>query len=714
MFRTIQTAVQTESLDLLQSLMNDLDIELTEEEYRQLLLDAILFQKYHSLEILVNEALYNPYSSEDLEDNNLTTILQVALDRYDIEAVKILSSGAYGQLTKHEIRTLVKEVVDEISSDESNNFNEHKLKLLTFSSDEDTHKLVRECLMSSKIVDQIPSISWLFDLLRYGPCLSSDICKKAFMEMEKGDWLEAEKTLFKVNQSNNINQPVTVFYPLEESEESWTLLGYAVLKNRMILVKLLLAKGASVDSVCHIDSRQGKDLHVTPLEVAVTNNLYEISSLLLQKLATYRLHDMRNLLQTAVWNENTALLQILLESSSGIENIEEWYEESLKEVRNFEKRTLISRLFRNYIRFGTPKLNRCQEVLMVMFEGTEQEALDEIQGLEDQEIDEVIRFRSCVGRSVQERPAEQIEEGNVHRRDWTLLLYAVKMNQMEIVKKLIKRGADVNRSCAIYIDHHDDEKVRALTVAVDETNLEMCKFLMDNGACIKLTRPEPWFSRNEFKPCSVLPYAFRRQNLSIIQLLIERTDDPGDVFISFCFCVNENIESGIIAKIFSLENMNTLLHGNTLTTTDWMKLVLVCSCCENTSLAMRRCRYLLINILLGYYGFIPKELKEAVETLEERCSISEGIRNNILSQKVINWFHEKAKTFPDLKKMCRLVVRQSCRPCTESSLQTLGLPSELQRFLDHPLKDDLNSEPLSDIEKLSLDDEDDIFCLEIR
>ncbi len=90
-------------------------------------------------------------------------------------------------------------------------------------------------------------------------------------------------------------------------------------------------------------------------------------------------------------------------------------------------------------------------------------------------------------------------------RDVTVLHYAVFMNDLERVKLLIDKGADVN------IQNGDGNN--AIFYAALNSNLEMVQYLIENGADITITNK----SRKDF-----IHYAARSGNLELVQWLVNQ------------------------------------------------------------------------------------------------------------------------------------------------------------------------------------------------
>lgn len=93
--------------------------------------------------------------------------------------------------------------------------------------------------------------------------------------------------------------------------------------------------------------------------------------------------------------------------------------------------------------------------------------------------------------------------------DGTPLNHAVNRSRNEIVKYLIKRGANVN---ALYDEHYSP-----LMSAVGNNNVEMVKLLLENGANINLK--DKYGNDVLFKAVDTL-------NLDLIKLLIEAGANP--------------------------------------------------------------------------------------------------------------------------------------------------------------------------------------------
>ena len=93
-------------------------------------------------------------------------------------------------------------------------------------------------------------------------------------------------------------------------------------------------------------------------------------------------------------------------------------------------------------------------------------------------------------------------------RGVTVLHYAVFMNDLERVKLLIEKGADVNV--------RDNSDITPLIVAADNNNFELVKFFVENGAEVNV-QDEDGFT--------AVFYAALHGNLEMVQCLIEKGAD---------------------------------------------------------------------------------------------------------------------------------------------------------------------------------------------
>ncbi|OFX26034.1 MAG: hypothetical protein A2033_19520, partial [Bacteroidetes bacterium GWA2_31_9] len=160
-----------------------------------------------------------------------------------------------------------------------------------------------------------------------------------------------------------------------------------------------------------------------------------------------------------------------------------------------------------------------------------------------------------------EKQGLNVNECEINSQDktqtgWTPLYYAVSNSNIETIKYLISKGADVNLCCSA-------DKFNATLLAFSKSNLETCKLLLSKGADIMLT---------DTSQTTIISQAAINTNVEVLKLAvskykqaINKPDINGLYPISYAvyFSLIENLKillnNGAKYDIVS-NNGETLLH----------------------------------------------------------------------------------------------------------------------------------------------------------
>jgi ankyrin repeat protein len=223
-----------------------------------------------------------------------------------------------------------------------------------------------------------------------------------------------------------------------------TLLHMAIKKNNIEIVKLLLEKGADPN----IKNRAEQ----TPLEIAIFNYNIEIVKLLLEKGADPNIKNRakQTSLEIAILINNIEIVKLLLEKGAD-PNIKNRDGQTLLEIAQYKDYDII--------------------VNLLLEKGARGE----------------IKIKSPYSTEIVE---------------------AVRKQNIELVKELLDKGADVNT-----IDKDNYGKRSLLHIATDKKNKDMINLLLDRGANIDI------FDNNKE---TALHLAIGLKNIDIIYLLLKR------------------------------------------------------------------------------------------------------------------------------------------------------------------------------------------------
>ncbi|HAQ60804.1 TPA: hypothetical protein DCR49_02180 [Candidatus Delongbacteria bacterium] len=210
----------------------------------------------------------------------------------------------------------------------------------------------------------------------------------------------------------------------------------AVMEGHADIVKLLLESGSDPNSVSKIYF-EGIESEYPPLVISVFKNNFEITKLLIENKAEINYSDdFPSALLLAVLNKNITMLKFLLENGASLDSY------------NLEYRFDYNRFKNTY--WGNSLIvvaarNRDYDILNLLLS----------KGIS-------IDFR---GRSSE-----------------SALIYAVKMEDLKLVKYILDKGADANYTR----EYRSSKFVPALGIAVENRSYELIKLLLNNGADINV------------------------------------------------------------------------------------------------------------------------------------------------------------------------------------------------------------------------------------
>ena len=277
-------------------------------------------------------------------------------------------------------------------------------------------------------------------------------CEKAMLDACKNGKLDSIKTLFDMSLIKNIDfvdkdKMTSLMYAVWrnyldivqllvdkrasidlQDKDNWTALKYAVSNNRIEITKLLIDKGANLDLMSNI--------RTSPLMSAARNGYTEIAKLLVDKGANLNLVDKQ---------AQTALMRA---TSSGYTKIAEIIKNAMdKQVENSVAAVPVLSNINNDNNQDT----KCEEA---MLDASKNGKLDSIKTLFDLSLIKNIDF---------------IDENKM-----TALNYAASKGYLDIVQFLADKGANV--------DLQDTEQFTALMHAAYYNKVEIAKFLVNKGA----------------------------------------------------------------------------------------------------------------------------------------------------------------------------------------------------------------------------------------
>ena len=230
---------------------------------------------------------------------------------------------------------------------------------------------------------------------------------------------------------------------------------YNILRRKMELLQLLIAKGANVNVE---DYYTGK----SALNLAIQNGYYQITEMLIEKGADFNHCERRNYtpIMTAIENQNLGIVELLIQH--GVSFTTGWNGLELAVI--IGNRDIINVLIQ-YLK---------------SFDGLNVHAHDNWQARKGMTplISAIIKAHLAIIKILIENGA------NVNKKDdhhgMTPLMWAIRFDRThchEIVKLLIEHGADVN----LCDDHHN---MPPMHHAIQMRNLEVVKLLYHNGANI--------------------------------------------------------------------------------------------------------------------------------------------------------------------------------------------------------------------------------------
>ena len=307
----------------------------------------------------------------------------------------------------------------------------------------------------------------------------------------------------------------------------FTPLTYAVAKNNLEIVETLIASGAKID--------QKDDRGQLPLEIAVERGYIEIVKFLKEKTKSSSLQipcvskytplkyakatndtKIDHLsLEKAISEGNSESVKLLIEKSKGLilnVSICSSYTPLTFAIakNNFKMVELLinagadvsledgkSRL---PLELAVEKNNL--EIIQFLIEKTTEQSKNHWNILSGKaEIKKLLKDKSK-DLNISSIPSDSI------CRKYTPLTYAIAINDFEIVQELICSGADVNRE--------DDAGWLPLVIAVSKGNLEILKLLLRNGANPNMIN---------MKPCTPVEYplakAIEINDVEAVEILIE-------------------------------------------------------------------------------------------------------------------------------------------------------------------------------------------------
>ncbi|XP_060582571.1 uncharacterized protein LOC132738960 [Ruditapes philippinarum] len=668
MFRALRLSVKSGNKAGIEQILNDGkdDISLSMDDCRDLFKEAIMATNHEVVQLLIDTKILDNERCplEYLKPLEGRTIFGfTVLEKFDEEIIKILSSNGYDILCNEECAELVTNIVESFHPEDRAEFNTclDKLKIiLTHSSNVSWQTTFRELLFSkSKCPELMDSVEWLNNHFKYGYGLCQfKTVDKIHMELGEERWSDAINSILTLGK-DDVNTYVYDSFPPSENVPKWTLLAYAMFKRNAEIVKMLIDKGADVNK--HSERLQnGRLVKFTPFELAVEKNVLECCRLLIENGANIFLqsyNSLGNILKNAICNGNVAMVKLILSNRSYSDND---IKQCIDDIEHYDHDVTTQAEMKEclivYIRFGKSDTTKSIKAMLLFEYGTEEEAVNFVEDFTAEDLNEEILPETF-------------------KRSWTLLTYATKLNKLKIVKTLLDKGCDIHQfTREMSIVRNGISFKSPLMFAIEENNSDICELLLNRGALMG----------TDLSVNSVLSCALRQKKSHILHLLVQHMGDVNDVLERYCYvtATEGSIPLRDAIDLFSLELVCFMFRRARISLKVW--IILVQNWLQRRESLRRGIDergHCLIYLLVDYLAFVPHELITALAKVYKPIFPGDSI--NMEKQQL----RKRVVRCSSLQHCCRYAVRQTVHPFTPSTVESLGLPLQLQEYLlEHPLQ----------------------------
>ena len=329
---------------------------------------------------------------------------------------------------------------------------------------------------------------------------------------------DKNKEMFKILVENGFDLESRI--KTGRSDYDYTPLMIAALRNDYDMVKYLLDKGANPNTA----NNENK----TALMIAIANNNFDISKLLIQQGANINTKDEYGYtaLMRAAMIGSYEMVKFLLENDANINtkdndgNTVLYYNIYYADYGELENAKKIFNLLIKYGADVNTKDNYGASLLDTAY--TTELALNR----------EMFKVLVENGFDLESRI-----DGGEHSPDdydYTPLMIAAAINDYDMVKFLVEKGADVNAKT-----HFEySSVVTPLLLSLDNENSSVAEYLINNGADINVTNEDGE---------TPLMYASKVHNIKVIELLIQKGAD-----------INAFDNYGNTALIYGVNNLETV------------------------------------------------------------------------------------------------------------------------------------------------------------
>ena len=331
---------------------------------------------------------------------------------------------------------------------------------------------------------------------------------------------DKNKEMFKILVENGFDLESRI--KADRSGYDYTPLMIAVYKKDYDMVKYLLDKGANPNTA----NNENK----TALMIAIANNNFDISKLLIQQGANINTKDEYGYtaLMRAAMIGSYEMVKFLLENDANINtkdndgNTVLYYNIYYADYGELENAKKIFNLLIKYGADVNTKNNYGASLLNISYRASTALA-------QNREM-----FKVLVENGFDLESRIDGGEHSPDDYDYTPLMIAAAINDYDIVKFLVEKGADVNAKT-----HFEYSSVETpLLLSLYNENSSIAEYLINNGADINVTNEDGE---------TPLMYASKVHNIKVIELLIQKGADI-NVFDNY----------GNTALIYGVNNLETV------------------------------------------------------------------------------------------------------------------------------------------------------------
>ncbi|PCG19506.1 ankyrin repeat domain-containing protein [Brachyspira sp. G79] len=363
-------------------------------------------------------------------------------------------------------------------------------------------------------------------LIKYGADVNTKNDKGASLldvSYRISESFDKNKEMFKILVENGFDLESRI--KADRSDYDYTPLMIAVYKKDYDMVKYLLDKGANPNTA----NNENK----TALMIAIANNNFDISKLLIQQGANINTQDEYSYtaLMRAAVSGDYEMVKFLLENGADVNtkdndgNTVLYYNIRYDHYGKEEMLENAKKIFNLLIKYGADvntKDNDGASLLNKSYRPSTALA-------QNREM-----FKVLVENGFDLESRIKAGEHCPPDYDYTPLMIAAAINDYDMVKFLVEKGADVNAKT-----HFEySSVVTPLLLSLDNENSSVAEYLINNGADINVTNEDGE---------TPLMYASKVHNIKVIELLIQKGAD-----------INAFDNYGNTALIYGVNNLETV------------------------------------------------------------------------------------------------------------------------------------------------------------